>query len=342
MLTKARTRARGFLAELGARLLRADQHRRRAVDDARRIAGVVDVVDALDLRMRLDRHRVEAALLAHHDERRLERGERLHVGLRPHVLVAFEQRQAVDVAHRHDRILEPPLRPRLGGAALRLDRVGVDVVAREAVFGGDEVGRYALRHEIGGDRDRRIDRPGAARGADADAAHQFDAAADRQLVLARHHLRRGEIDRVEAGSAEAVDLHAGHVVAEARRQRAHAGDVAARFADRIDAAHHHVVDLAGLDLVAVLDRLQRGRRQLQRRRGMQRAVRLAAPARGAHVVVDERVGHVRLSFARWGGARSGSWSGCWRFAEIGRVSQMRIAHRQIGDVVEPGQLAFRR
>ena len=203
----------------------------------------------------------------------------------------------------------------LAARRLRLDGVGVDVVAREAVFGGDEIGRDALRHEIGGDGDRRVDRPGAARGADADAAHRFDAAADRQLVLARHHLRRGEIDRVEAGGAEAVDLHAGHAVAEARRQRAHARDVAARFADRIDAAHHHVVDLARLEIVAVLDRLERGLGQLQRRRGVQRAVRLAAPARRAHVVVDERVGHGGLPAAL-------------RAARCRRVGMLRLPSRR--------------
>ena len=93
MLAKARIRPRGLQAGLAPASLRADQHRRRAVDDARRIAGVMDVVDALDFRMRLDRDRVEAALLAHHHEGRLQRGERLHVGLGPHVLVALEQRR---------------------------------------------------------------------------------------------------------------------------------------------------------------------------------------------------------------------------------------------------------
>ena len=52
-------------------------------------------------------------------------------------------------------------------------------------------------------------------GADADAAHRFDPAADRHVVLARHDLGRGKIHRVETGSAEAVDLHAGHAVAVA-------------------------------------------------------------------------------------------------------------------------------
>ena len=84
--------------------------------------------------------------------------------------------------------LKSPLVPGRGGALLALDRVGVDVVAREAVFGRDQVGRDALRQEVGLDGDRRIHRPGAAGGAHADAAHRLDAAADRHVVLAGHHL----------------------------------------------------------------------------------------------------------------------------------------------------------
>ena len=78
ILAKARMRARGFRPALLARLLVADQHGGGAVDDAGRIAGVMHVLDALDLRMRLHRDRVEAAHLAHLHERRLERGQRLH------------------------------------------------------------------------------------------------------------------------------------------------------------------------------------------------------------------------------------------------------------------------
>ena len=70
---------------------------------------------------------------------------------------------------RHDRFREAAFLPGFRGALLRFDRIGVDVVAGEAVFRGDEIGRDALRHEVGFDRDMRIDRPGAAGGADADA-----------------------------------------------------------------------------------------------------------------------------------------------------------------------------
>ncbi len=68
----------------------------------------MDMVDALDIGMRGDGDGVEAAHLAHLDEGGLELPERLHVGRRPHVLVAVEDREAVDVLHRHDRFANRP------------------------------------------------------------------------------------------------------------------------------------------------------------------------------------------------------------------------------------------
>ena len=104
------------------------------------------------------------------------------------------------------------------------------------------------------DRDRRIHRPGAAGRADADPAHGFDAAANRQLLLARHDLRRSEIHRIETGGAETVDLHAGDAVAIVRDQSRGARDIRGRLADRIDHAHHNIIDQRGIEIVAGLDR----------------------------------------------------------------------------------------
>ena len=70
----------------------------------------------------------------------------------------------------------------------------------------------------------------------------FDTAADHELMLAAHHLGGGKIHGVEAGGAEAADLHAGHGLAETRVECRETRDVAAGFADRIDHAEHDVVD----------------------------------------------------------------------------------------------------
>jgi hypothetical protein len=207
------------------------------------------------------------------------------------VLVLGENGEPVDVLDRHHRILEAALFPGFGRALLALDRVGVDVVAREAVPGGDQIGRDALRQEIGLDRDRRIDGPGAAGGADADAAHGFHATADRHVVLAGHDLRRSEVHRIQARRAEAVDLDTRYAVAETRDQSRGTSDVAARLADRIDAAEYHIVDLLCVELVAVADGGQRLRREIERGHFVQRAIGLAASARGPYVIVDKCVGH---------------------------------------------------
>ena len=175
----------------------------------------MDVIDVFHFRVRLDGDRIEAAQFTHLHEGRLQRGQRLHGRLRPHVLVLGQNGQAIDVLHRHDRVVEAAILPRRRGALLAFHRIGVDVVAREPVFGGDEIRGNALRQEIMRNRDRRIDRPGAAGRADADPAHRFDAAADRHGLLAGHDLRRGEIHRIEPGGAETVDLNAGNFVAVA-------------------------------------------------------------------------------------------------------------------------------
>ena len=251
-----------------------------------RIAGVMDVVDALDFRMRLDRHRVEAAHLSHRHEGRLQLAERLHRRGGTHVLVLGEKREAVDVLHRDHRILEAALVPGFRRALLALHRIGVDVVARKTVFGRDQVGRHALRHEVGRHRHRRIHRPGAAGGADADAAHRFGAAADGEFMLAAHDLGGGEIHRIEARGAEPADLDAGDRLAETGLERGEARDIGAGLADRIDHAEHDVVDDVFGEVVALLQGFQRCRRQCQRGHLVQRAIGLAAAARRANVIVD--------------------------------------------------------
>jgi|GEM_PF-2891026 len=210
------------------------------------------------------------------------------------MLVLGKDGQAVDVLDRHHRLVEPALVPGLRRALLALHRIGVDVVAREAVFGRDQIGRDALRHEIGGHRHRGIHRPGAAGRADADAAHRFRAAADHELMLAGHDLGRGEVHGIEAGGAEAADLHARHLLAEAGVQRRETGDVGPGLADWIDHAEHHVVDGILRQIVALLERLQRHRGERQRGDLVERAIGLAAAARGTNVIVDVCLRHDAL------------------------------------------------
>ena len=135
-------RARGFSPCASPNSRVADQDRGGAVDDAGGVAGVVDVVDPLQMRVFQDRHRVEAGHhLAHVLEGGLQRAERLHVGAGAHVFVAVEDRQAVAVADRRSPISRSGPRPRPVAARRWLSTASAShVVAGEAELGGDDVG----------------------------------------------------------------------------------------------------------------------------------------------------------------------------------------------------------
>ena len=179
-----------FLAHLAV----ADQHRRGAVDDAAGIAGMVDMVDLLDLRIALQSNRIKARHLLPH---RLKGGRqachRLHVGARPHMFVMREHNLTNHVAHADHRILEPALAPSLSSPLLALHRIGIDIITAEAIFGGNQVGPNALRHEIGLVGHRRVHRPGTAVGPHRHPRHALDAAADCEHRLTGHHLGRCHI-----------------------------------------------------------------------------------------------------------------------------------------------------
>src|SRR5581483_6728473 len=81
-------------------------------------------------------------------------------------------------------------------------------------------------------------------GAHPDSAHRLHAGGHRDVVGARDDALRGEVDRLLAGPALAVDGHRGHVLRESGGQPA----VAAHRRLLTDLAHatdDHVVDLAG-------------------------------------------------------------------------------------------------
>src|SRR6266508_4562458 len=126
----------------------ADQHQRGAVHDPGRVTRTVYVVDLLDPVVLLQRHRVEAARLADHLERRLQLAQALHGALRAHVLGVVEQRDPVAVLDRYHGLREVAAGPRLRGQLLGPYGVPVDVLAGEALDGGDQVGPDPLRYEV--------------------------------------------------------------------------------------------------------------------------------------------------------------------------------------------------
>jgi hypothetical protein len=109
--------------------------------------------------------------------------------------------------------------------------------------------------------------------------------------FARHDLGGGEIHRLEARGAKAVDLDARHFLAVVGGNRGRAGDVAARLAHGIDTAKNDILDEDRVEIVPLPDGDEALAGQFERGDLMQRSVALAAPARGADVIVDKCLGH---------------------------------------------------
>jgi hypothetical protein len=89
------------------------------------------------------------------------------------------------------------------------------------------------------------------------AAHVLHAARDHALVLAGHHAHRREVGGLLAGAAHAVERRAADVQRKAGDQGGVAGDVEPLLAHLVHAAHHHVLDLARVDLHARHQGLER-------------------------------------------------------------------------------------
>ena len=243
----------------------------------------------LDPVVLLQRDGVEAAVLAHHRERRLEAGERLDGRAGADELVVVEHDVVVDVEHRDDassRSGPRPARPRrapASGRRRRRRRRGVKpstVAIRSAPMPCGTKRRVVVG--------LRVHRPGAAVGAHRHARHRLDAAGEDEVLPAGGDLLGGDVDGLQARGAEAVELDARDGVRQAGLDRGGLGDVRALVADRRHAAEHDVVDPVRIKAaVAASSLVHQPDHEVDRLGRVQRAVALALPARGADRVEYE-------------------------------------------------------
>ncbi len=207
------------------------------------------------------------------------------------MLLVVEDRQAAVVDDGHDGLAEAALVLGACRALLAADGVRVDVVAREALDGGDQVGADALRHERGVDVRLRVHRPGAAVAAHGHTAHRFHAAGEDEVLPTARDLLRRDVDGLEARGAEPVELHASDGVRQARLERGRLGDVHALVADRADAPKHDVVDPVRIEAGVAAKRLvDQADDEVDRLDGVERTAGAPAAARGADRLEDEGLG----------------------------------------------------
>ncbi len=181
---------------------------------------------------------------------RLELGERLGRRALADALVGRHDLDlAVDLhVDRDDLVVEATLVTGDRGALLAEGTELVEVLAGDAVLGGDHVGADALRRQAGLGvavelllRERE---PHALddRGAHRRAGHHFDARRDDDVVRAGHDALGGEVHRLLAGTALAVDRRRRNLLGPPGGEHGVAADVERLLTDLHDAAHDDVVD----------------------------------------------------------------------------------------------------
>ncbi len=154
---------------------------------------MVHMVDALDLRVALQGHRVKAHR-AQLFKRGFQAAQCFHRGAGLDEFIFRQNHLAQLVFDRHDRAIEVTRRTRGRSALLRLDREGVHIVTREAAHGGDQVSANALRHKQRGAVGLGVLRPGTAVRANRHAAHALNAARNDQVFPAAAHFHGGHVD----------------------------------------------------------------------------------------------------------------------------------------------------
>ena len=246
---KAWNRAPGGEAEGVGLLLAHDEDARGAVGDLGGVAGG------------------DPAVLG--PEGRLQVGQGLDRGVGPDALVGGDQLVGVGPVvvldrHRDELALEPALGRGLGGPLVGADRVLVERLAADAPLLGDELGALALAdqpaplgvsvHHAGTEGVAQVPHDRRAHGG---PGHDFDAAADDDVVGPGDDALGAEVEGLLGGAALAVDGGGRDGFGVAGGQDGVASDVEGLLTHLHHAAHDHVVDQGRVEVVALHQGLQR-------------------------------------------------------------------------------------
>ncbi len=292
----------GFQTILFAKLFVANQNSRRAIDDARRVACMVDVIHPFKLGVFLQGNLVETG----HDlalilEAGFQCSERLHISARAHEFVIIKDRQTIHIAHRHDGFGETFVVPRRLGPLLAFNSHRIGHVTGKPIAAGDNVRADALRNKVVVDGNRRVHGNRTAIRHHRYTAHAFHTTGDIGIARAAPYLIGGHVDGFQPACTEAVDRHAGDAFIKFRGKNSRPRKACALFCDLGDIAPDHVLNRVTFQIIAALDRVQSGHAETIGTDFMERAVFPALAARSAHGVIDIGFVHFNSPHARSAG-----------------------------------------
>lgn len=133
-----------------------------------------------------------------------------------------------------------------------MQRITVDILTAKAFQRGDQVGADALGNEVTVQVGLRVQRPRAAIAAHGHPGHGLDAAGHHQVFEPGTHFHGRQVHRLQARGAKPIELHACHADIPIGHQRSSLGDIGPLFTHRGHTTEHDVIDLAGVQIHALL------------------------------------------------------------------------------------------
>ncbi|MCY1290265.1 hypothetical protein D9M70_394020 [compost metagenome] len=232
----------------------SQDNRRCAVIETRRVAGG---------------HRAALLECGPHARQLIQRS----VG--PYMFIDFEQLSAFAGLDRdrHDLAEEVPIGDRARGAQLALQRQRIlgftayamalgDVLRRNAHMDAVERVVQDAEHIVDGLQVAEAAPPTSAGQQIGSTAHGFGTAANGHLGLPQQQrLRRGD-DRLQAGTAQAIDVERRGFLGNAGVHGGYPGEIGVLGFGRDDVAHHHMTDALGSAPTALESGVNRSRGQL--------------------------------------------------------------------------------
>ena len=233
-------------------------------------------------------------IIRNRGEAGLQAGQSLERGLRPRILLAVEREAAVFPVDRHQALVEMAALDGGGRPLLAFEAELIDVLPRDAL---------ERRHRVGADALMRLRVPGAQAkvavvhhdrplAAAAFHRHHLGAAGDHEILGARHDRAGRHVDAGNAGTAEPVQCHRAGADVVAGVKRRHPAEIAALLAALRAGTPDDVVDIGGVDAVAIGQRAQyRCAEMLRMDAGQGALAGLADAPRRPACINDQRVNH---------------------------------------------------
>lgn len=269
-----------------------EEKKRREIKDERRIEGMVEMVEGLDLRVRMNEERIEEKNLERNKEGRDKMEKRMNVGEGENMIVKVENGEEVMVIDSDERIIEIEILKRIGREIMDLERIGIEIIEDEKVFGGNKVGGKEMRNEIEGEEKRWVNVKGEERNENEEERNDLKEERNKKIIRKEWKIGRGKIDGIKERREEERNMDERRIEIIKGIERRRKRNEREWLEERIEEEENNVIEIGGVDEVEVEKGLKKIREKKKGRKLVKGEVIIEEKERSEKVIVNIRIRNV--------------------------------------------------